>query len=134
MKVHAIAGWLISRMDDDTKEAARAKISNEGVYSAIRGRWWIRITRSRGDHFGQVDALGTGRIMHMMEDILHLKIPQATMESHHQLIEAGKLRLPMLLEAPGIPDLAVTECLFNRVAQYRLKSEFKQIEVAELWD
>ena len=69
----------------------------------------------------------------MMEDILHLKIPQATMEGHRRLIEAGELRLPMLIEAQGIPDLEITECLFNRVAQYRIKGSFERMEEDAFW-
>ena len=133
MKAYAIARWLVTLLDEEQRDNARGKISKDGVYSAFHGKWWMRITRNRGDYYGQIDALGIGRVVHMMEDILHLKIPQATMEGHRRLIETGELRLPMLIEAPGIPDLAVTECLFNRFAQYRLKGTFERMEEEALW-
>jgi len=133
VKIHALAGWLVPLIEPDRREQAREKVTREGVYSAIQGRWWLRITRTRGTYFGQLDALGTGRALHMMEDILHLRIPQATMESHRLRIAEGALRLPMLLDAPGVPDLEVTECLFNRVAQYRLKSTFLRMTEDEIW-
>ena len=133
MKAYAIARWLVALLDEEQRDTAREKISKEGVYSAFHGKWWLRLTKSRGDYFGQIDALGIGRVVHMMEDILHLKIPQATMEGHRRLIEAGELRLPMLIEAQGIPDLEITECLFNRVAQYRIKGSFERMEEDAFW-
>lgn len=133
MKAYAIARWLVTLLDEEQRATAREKISKEGVYSAFHGKWWLRLTKSRGDYFGQIDALGIGRVVHMMEDILHLKIPLATMEGHRHLIEKGELRLPMLIEAPGIPDLAVTQCHFNRFAQYRLEGSFERMEEDVLW-
>ena len=133
MKAYAIARWLVTLLDEEQRTTAREKISKGGVYSAFHGKWWPRITKSRGDYYGQIDALGTGRVVHLMEDILHLKIPLATMEGHRHLIEKGELRLPMLIEAPGIPDLAVTQCHFNRVAQYRIESSFERMEEDALW-
>ena len=133
MKAYAIARWLVALLDEEQRTVAREKISNDGVYSAFHGKWWLRLTKSRGDYFGQIDALGIGRVVHMMEDILHLKIPLATMEGHRHLIENGELRLPMLIEAAGIPDLAITKCHFNRVAQYRIQSSFERMEEEALW-
>ena len=133
MKVYALALWILSSLDADTIAKVRTGIETNGVYSAFHGKWWLRLTKSRGDYFGQIDALGIGRVVHMMEDILHLKIPLATMEGHRHLIEKGELRLPMLIEAPGIPDLAATQCHFNRVAQYRLESSFERMEEDALW-
>ena len=86
MKAYAIAMWLITLLEEEQRATARQKISKDGVYSAFHGKWWPRITKSRGDYYGQIDALGTGRVVHMMEDILHLKIPLATMEGHRHLI------------------------------------------------
>ena len=69
MKAYAIARWLVALLDEEQRDTAREKISKEGVYSAFHGKWWLRLTKRRGDYFGQIDALGIGRVVHMMEDI-----------------------------------------------------------------
>ena len=72
MKVYALALWILSSLDADTIAKVRTGIETNGVYSAFHGNWWIRLTKSRGDIYGQMDEVGTGARTKLMENQLNI--------------------------------------------------------------
>ena len=134
MKVYAVAAWLISQLDEETRKKAREQISKNGVYSGFHGKWWMRITKSRNALYGQIDQLGVGGRTKLMEDILYIKMPMTSFEANQAKIAEGQLKLSAMLGAEGIPSLKITTGHFNRVAQYRLEPESYTIDEESFWE
>tara|TARA_B100000929_G_scaffold74723_1_gene58169 strand:- start:6960 stop:7388 length:429 start_codon:yes stop_codon:yes gene_type:complete len=133
MKVYALALWILSSLDADTIAKVRTGIETNGVYSAFHGNWWIRLTKSRGDIYGQMDEVGTGARTKLMENQLNIAMPQARYEGLALLIPEQELTLDMLIEAEGIPSLKAINSRFERVAQFSFASNWETLEQDDLW-
>ena len=133
MKVYALALWVLSSLDAETIAKVRTGIETNGVYSAFHGNWWIRLTKSRGDIYGQMDEVGTGARTKLMENRLDIAMPQARYEGLALLIPKQELTLDMLIEAEDIPSLTAINSRFERIAQFSFASKWEKLEQDDLW-
>lgn len=133
MKVYALALWILSSLDADTIVKVRTGIETNGVYSAFHGKWWIRLTKSRGDIYGQMDEVGTGARTKIMEDYLSIAMPHAQHQSLALLIPRQELTLDMLVNGEGIPRLVAINSRFERFAQFSFASQWETMEQEDLW-
>lgn len=134
MKVYAIAGWLLGSLDKETLIKARDDIAKNGVYSAFHGNWWVRLTRSRGELHGQINDVGIGARTQLMENSLHIKLPQAHFEGLVARMPNQGLTLDQIIEAKGIPRLVAINARFDRVGQFAFASQWSMVEEEDLWN